>query len=195
MLRNILCTALKIRVLFVLGLMICFCANSLKAQTPDTLVVWKAGRPLQWNDFNGPIDYTSSFEATTYTSMRYVYTWRLENGTYHIVFKTHGYMHTNTSWSHVNKQTDYLLGHEQLHFDITELFARKLLEAYKAETFDPKAPDLKQKIARICTEMEVQRNAMQKRYDEETNHCKNHEAQHSWEQYIKAELALTKPSD
>jgi len=95
-------------------------------------VFWSAEHPLQWADFQGIPDYENDFvKALTASSIRYSY--GCENGyvSYHIesVFKK------SQSWVKEEARTTYHLSHEQLHFDITELFARKLNDALDKEQF------------------------------------------------------------
>src|SRR5699024_5538989 len=42
-----------------------------------------------------------------------------------------GYMIPSESWVKENKKSDYLLKHEQLYFDICELYARKIRKIFK----------------------------------------------------------------
>jgi len=95
-------------------------------------VLWNADKPLQWADFQGAPDYGNDFvKALTASSIRYSY--GCENGyiKYHIesVFKK------SQSWVKEEARTTYHLSHEQLHFDITELYARKLNDALGREQF------------------------------------------------------------
>lgn len=95
-------------------------------------VLWTAERPLQWADFQGAPDYENDFvKALTASSIRYSY--GCENGyiNYHIesVFKK------SQSWVKEEARTTYHLSHEQLHFDITELYARKLRDVLDKEQF------------------------------------------------------------
>jgi len=95
-------------------------------------VLWNAEKPLQWADFSGTPDYGNDFvKALTASSIRYSY--GCENGyiNYHIesVFKK------SQSWVKEEARTTYHLNHEQLHFDITELYARKLRDALDKEQF------------------------------------------------------------
>lgn len=95
-------------------------------------VLWSAERPLQWADFSGTPDYENDFvKALTASSIRYSY--GCENGyiNYHIesVFKK------SQSWVKEEARTTYHLSHEQLHFDITELYARKLRNALDKKQF------------------------------------------------------------
>ena len=62
-------------------------------------------------------------------------------------------------------KTDYILSHEQGHFDITEIFARKLNEALQNYTFNKKT--FRRDINSIYQSIVEQKEEYQKTYDEE----------------------------
>jgi predicted secreted Zn-dependent protease len=76
--------------------------------------------------------------------------------------------------------------HEQGHFDITELYARKLDEAIREYNFNPKKfkTDLDQIYKDIMDEKEDRQN----RYDLETDFSRNQEKQAEWIKKIQKEL-------
>jgi predicted secreted Zn-dependent protease len=78
-----------------------------------------------------------------------------------------------------------LLAHEQLHFDITELYARKLRKAL--QTYEPDEK-MKKELDAIYSKVEKQRRQMQTQFDKETNHSINKEAEFKWRVFIKQEL-------
>lgn len=88
----------------------------------------------------------------------------------------------------------YILQHEQLHFDICELFGRKLhkeiMELINSNKFNQRTVD------RIQAKLEKQYSYYQKVYDKETNHSINTTKQQMWNKKIKMELsALSNYSD
>lgn len=84
-----------------------------------------------------------------------------------------------------------LLAHEQLHFDITELFARKLRKALTEFDFD-NARNLKADLQALYRNAEQERALMQQQFDVETRHSMNEAAQLEWQKYIKEELSKLK---
>ena len=80
----------------------------------------------------------------------------------------------------------YILKHEQLHFDICELFGRKL---YKGILSLINSNKLSQRnIDKIQSKLEKQYSNYQKAYDKETNHSINVNEQRRWEKKVKNEL-------
>lgn len=90
----------------------------------------------------------------------------------------------NKSWGLV--QTDYILSHEQGHFDIGEIFARKLMKEvtryqFNRNTFQKDLDAIYQKIV-------GDKEAFQQLYDDETNHSRNKAKQEEWLILIKKKL-------
>jgi hypothetical protein len=148
---------------------------------PAEQINWHADSLLTWNDFKGPIDSGSSFSAYTYYGASYQYKWHEHLGKYTFTFTTKSYALPDKCWSKVDKQTPALLKHEQLHFDITEFFARQLLIALNAHTY---SSNYKAEIKQVNDEIVAKRQAMQELYDNQTNHSINKIMQARWELYI-----------
>ena len=88
------------------------------------------------------------------------------------------------TWVVRSAKTDALLAHEQGHFDISGLDARQLmhdLAALRADTTDELQRLVTERIERSRTESQ----AMSDRYDDETDHGRNADAQRRWETAIR----------
>src|SRR5205085_4703224 len=90
----------------------------------------------------------------------------------------------NNSWGRY--KTEYILRHEQGHFDITELFARKLAKEIKEYKFDPQK--YQQELNKIYKKVMDEKEDYQERYDKETDFSRNKERQVQWLEKIKDEL-------
>jgi len=79
-----------------------------------------------------------------------------------------------------------LLSHEQLHFDICELYGRKfykaVLELKEEGNFNEYS------VEQLYAEMETEFDEYQDLYDDETDHSTNGEMQRYWDDYILSEL-------
>jgi len=80
---------------------------------------------------------------------------------------------------------EIVLAHEQLHFDITELHARKL--RYNIDTFKFSI-DIKSEMNNLQIKANQELEAMQKQYDNETNYSINVDVQKKWQIFIQGEL-------
>lgn len=165
-------------------LLLTFCFFSVQSNEP--VRNWSESYKLSWKDFEGNPDNNSGAAATTASGIIFGYSMQ-ETNTEVVSFTTeiHAQFYPEKSWFKPKLATIYLLAHEQLHFDITELHARKfryevsLLKVSKTIKNDLKA--LNKKINK-------QLALMQQAYDGETSHSRNKEAQVKWNAYIAKEL-------
>ena len=87
---------------------------------------WSSDRKLKWEDFKGTIDTTNSrIVASTFSEIQVVKNY-FEKGLPKYIVECH--FIKSKSWTKSND--DYVLSHEQLHFDISELFKRKMEKAF-----------------------------------------------------------------
>ncbi|RYD94296.1 MAG: DUF922 domain-containing protein [Sphingobacteriales bacterium] len=86
-------------------------------------------------------------------------------------------------------KTDYILAHEQGHFDITELCARRLYQELAGHQFERRT--FKAELTRMYNDIVAQKEAMQNTYDNETDHSRNRKVQAEWMTRIEQELEAT----
>ncbi|MEY3443690.1 MAG: hypothetical protein RLZZ519_1971 [Bacteroidota bacterium] len=147
----------------------------------DHYIVWDATRKLTWEDFAGPADMETSSKAYTWSKISMG--WDCEDGVFKLTAVAK--FDKNRSWKK-DILTPALLMHEQLHFDITELYARKMRAHFAAL---PKACDLSTDEVKAQAQQILDAwNARQLQYDEETRHSKEKEEQIRWELLIAKEL-------
>lgn len=92
----------------------------------------------------------------------------------------------NESWYHKDYRIGEILKHEQLHFDICELYGRIL---YKNILFLRKSGSLNERtLKKLLYKLRDEYDAMQDRYDAETNHSTNGKKQREWNEWIKLAL-------
>ena len=88
-------------------------------------------------------------------------------------------------------KTEYILSHEQGHFDIAEVHARLLNKKMAAYKFNQST--YKTDLRKIYEEVISEKELMQNKYDEETNHSIEKDKQAEWLQKIRALLKDTEP--
>ncbi len=93
------------------------------------------------------------------------------------------------SWGLV--KTAYILAHEQGHFDITEIYARKLHEALQSYSFNKK--NYKQDVNRAYQKIVMEKEAFQEMYDKQTDHSRKKKEQAAWLIIIKKLLEDSSP--
>ena len=157
-----------------------------QAQMPDTRINWNP-TPLTWQDFSGEPDPANRFHANTNTGISYSWSMKQIGEEVEFIYDVRSFFIPEKSWVKPGKTSDHLLVHEQLHFDISELHARKLRKAMY--DFDvKKEKNIKPALQAIYKRTEGERHNMQKKFDAETRHSMNVEAQLKWQNYIQEEL-------
>ncbi len=148
----------------------------------ETQFPWSKNRKLTWNDFNGKPVKTMSAAALTYTDIQMNASFI--DGKASIEVKN--YFDSKLSWSK-NKTSAQLLAHEQLHFDITELYTRiirkRLNEIVSEQTI--RDGTINTESSKLLKEW----RAFQLKYDEETNHGVLLDKQKAWETKVAEMLA------
>ena len=104
--------------------------NTLFREENKEVIPWVPERRLTWEDFLCDPKTTSDAVASTSTSLGIAY--QIERG--HLTYTITCHFSKHKSWGLL--KTDYILAHEQGHFDITEVCARKLHKALKEYHFD-----------------------------------------------------------
>ena len=80
---------------------------------------------------------------------------------------------------------DYILAHEQLHFDITELHVRKLKKQISALKVTKNIGSI---LDRLLHNINNELSKMQNQYDSESKNSTDKDAQYKWEVFIAKEL-------
>ena len=86
--------------------------------------------------------------------------------------------------------TKYILAHEQLHFDIGELYARKLRKAIKVLSKKYEMAD--KYVQSVIDKLLAERTLRDDNYDHDTIHGLIKESQHEWAKKIYGELEQLK---
>jgi len=153
--------------------------------TEDTLL-WRDDLKLTWKDFKGKKDVQTDAVAVTASGITFAYSVRKANSRivdFNANIEAHFY--PNKSWVISELADDYILAHEQLHFDITELHVRKFRQQISqvkvSQNLDRVLNGLHQNINKELA-------TMQNQYDAESNNSINKEAQAKWIVYVLKEL-------
>ena len=158
------------------------------AQDYET-ISWSASRPLSWNDFRGNVPTSPRAAAITASGITYSFATSGTKDAMEFDFKIDTFFYPTKSWYQPAVCDAIILSHEQLHFDISELFARKMKKRLEAETFT--YDTVKSKVKSIYRETLDELDDFQNRYDTETNFSRNLAKQEEWK--LQIENALQEP--
>ena len=147
----------------------------------NTLIDWSAAYRLQWDDFKASPDKSSPNAALTSTAIKFDFSYNGRALDYHISCQ----FDKTQSWGRV--KNDYILSHEQGHFDIAEIYARKLNKLLKEYTVT-NVNRLSKEVNKLYENTMRQLHDMQVKYDAETNFSINTEKQNEWLKKISLEL-------
>jgi len=151
-----------------------------KSDAP-TLIDWEEQDPLTWNDFKGKAKDWGSVSALTASAIEYAYD--CDKGKLNLSVKA--IFIPEESWAKSDAKNEYILSHEQLHFDITEVYARKLRKELAARVNSCYEVRRIDGIARkVLDEWKVE----QAKYDKDTGHSIHKDLQELWHKKIDRKL-------
>ena len=90
------------------------------------------------------------------------------------------------SWRNPDFDMTDVLEHEQLHFDICELYGRKFYKEIVKLRNENKLTERSLNI--MYNDLVEEYDQTQNKYDRETNHSTETEEQHKWNKFVKAEI-------
>ncbi|WP_111683814.1 DUF922 domain-containing protein [Winogradskyella tangerina] len=168
------------------SIIICLVLLFVGTNSNEETITWNEERKLTWEDFKAGADANSEAVALTASGITFGYSVKT-SGRRIIGFSTsvEAHFYPNKSWYLSDSANDYILGHEQLHFDITELYARKFRQQLERLVVNQ---NIKVQMNQIHEAINTALTKTQHTYDEQTQHSIVEEAQKYWEGYIKDEL-------
>jgi len=161
---------------------------SLFAQAQDNysnanVIEWTVGRKLNWNDFKGKVPAVTREAALSKCGFGYA-TNRV-NRFEKVEFTVIARFYPDQSWVHPDKTSIRLLQHEQRHFDLCEIYARKLRKLFATEKWT--GADMR-KADKLYQDTYKELAEMQQKYDEETIHGLDTEKQNEWNETLAKQL-------
>ncbi len=136
------------------------------------MIPWSPGRKLTWDDFRGQPKPKADEVANTNTGLGVDFHLKKDR----LSFEVRCEFNADKSW--VSNPSDWVLRHEQGHFDISEIFARILYKRLSEYVFDDKT--FKVDLDDIYQQVVREKTSLQQQYDRETDHSRNKEKQEEW---------------
>lgn len=168
-------------------------ATLYKADNPrsyETGFSWTPERRLNWNDFKGPVQGYSSdnVAAATFCSIGFE-TNTLSSTNNKLKVNVFNTFYTTRSWGREGEKDDRLLAHEQGHFDLCELYTRKLRERMSGVNVNVNT--LSSTLKGIYNQLQKEYQDRQELYEEQTDHGLITAEQMRWQNAIAQELKET----
>jgi len=145
----------------------------------DHAFAWSARRPLAWSDFQGsPPSEGSEGAKTSYTLYS---AWKCRGDLFE--FRVIAGFRSRQSWVKAivlndSTQRRTILRHEQTHFDLAEVHARRLRRAFRDLAHPCAKTD--EELNALAQRLAQEEKAEQRRYDAETNHGLLADHQAAW---------------
>ncbi len=90
-------------------------------------IYWQEGLKLKWENFKSRVNNQRGSNVVAYTNCGWSYSYvKSSNPKAPIRIKVETIFNENLSWKDDKRINDYVLLHEQKHFDAAEVYARKL---------------------------------------------------------------------
>ncbi|ULC58561.1 DUF922 domain-containing protein [Flaviramulus sp. BrNp1-15] len=159
----------------------------LSVHNDEPVISWNESYKLSWNDFKAQPNNRSSAVAITASGITFGFSITQTDSNKVVSFTTevHAHFYPEQSWYKIELADHHVLGHEQLHFDITELHTRKFRQRIsQLKVSNSIRSELKQLHDTINKELAQ----MQNKYDSETDYSRNFETQAEWKIYVETEL-------
>lgn len=155
-------------------------AEQAKPWTPD----WR----LAWTNFQGAPPTGGDEGARTAYGLYYAWSCRGDAFAFHVVAA----LHPRRSWVKAAvvrdaRESPRVLRHEQTHFDLTEVFARRMRQHFA--TLARPCSHTDAELRAVARQLVDQEKAMQRRYDGETNHGLLDDRQAAWNAEVARLLA------
>jgi hypothetical protein len=178
--------------LIILILITKFCYSQ-NDTNEDSLIKWGVEVNLKWSDFKKESFKKDDISAQTNTIYKITTVDKLEN---QISIEVSTYFNPNKSWVRTESLKNInLLKHENGHFAIAEIIARKLrreLSICSVYSIDEAYKTINDAANKYRKELKL----LQSTYDKETNHSKDFLSQKKWDEKILIMLVdLNKFSD
>jgi len=142
------------------------------SQFDNEFINWNENRKLVWNDFKASPKKLGDVAALTATHLGFSYQFTNGNISYNIECR----FENNKSW--VLVKNDWILQHEQGHFDIAEIFARKLNKAMSEYQLNKNS--FQKDLDAIYNSIVTEKESFQQQYDDETDYSRNKVKQEEW---------------
>lgn len=168
----------------IINVLLILCCVALYAQKKDEEIVWSKDYKLTWEDFQGRPKSSSTAGAITNSGISPNYSY--EKGI--IRFNIISTFSVKKSWVKFDDKIPSTLEHEQLHFDITELYVRKFKKLLSEAKFKNNSEKIKKLFYSIYDKIDKEKDAYQDLYDQETTNPRDEGKQKEWVEKIAKEL-------
>lgn len=162
-----------------------FTENKINNPKSDT-IYFDFNRKLSWSDFQGNVPYLAPWGAMTASGFSFNSSMSGYENNLHISVGVYTFFTKHDSWKKPEINSAYHLEHEQHHFDITRLYAQKLVDEIRHANFSKS--NYRKLLYSIFDKVYAESLACQREYDQETKNSMDVEKQKEWNKKISTEI-------
>ena len=160
--------------------------QSFRQSSETKYLFWKPEVKLKWTDFQGHVKPEDD-DAASASYIGFFHKIKKCQHPDSIFVDSRAFFNKSSSWVKIPVLTPSLLSHEQLHFDLAELYARKFRKSMQRAK-------IKMGTLILCVDSNykyysAKADSIHFRYDVETNHGLNNTNQFQWEEKVKNEMS------
>ncbi|REC63878.1 DUF922 domain-containing protein [Chryseobacterium pennae] len=150
-------------------------------------IIWQEGQKLVWDNFKSPVNRRNNPDVAAYTNCGWEYSVvKSSNPKSPVKIEIKTIFNEDKSWKDNKKINDYILLHEQKHFDIAELFVRKFRRSVAENIRN--SGDYDRLFKSIYSQISNEYKSFQIAYDRDTRHGMNEDKQAEYNVAISKEL-------
>jgi len=143
-------------------------------------IMWSKDKKISWSDFKGAVDENDEYKARSCIKIVQNENYKFKGSILTATIDVRATFNPNCSWARLEIKEDVsLLSHEQGHFDIAEIYDRKLRKALKelpSSSGIIAENNISNLIDKYCAGMDSEGTL----YDTETNHSQDVKKQQEW---------------
>jgi hypothetical protein len=153
----------------------------------NDIIYYKSNQQLSWDDFKGDPVENGEFAAITSSGFGFNLGFRKKDGVASMSIDVYCDFSKKKSWVQANKKTAYLLIHEQHHFNVSYIYARKFIKKLRAANFTTE--NYRSLIESIYMDCSKEMKELQDQYDNETKNGQLQDKQEAWSKKLDEQLA------
>ena len=174
-----------------LNVVVNYVANDPKAS--DNSIIYQPGKLLSWSDFKGAPVAGSDAAALTNAGFSVKLMFRRDEDNAQLVISVNCSFSKKDSWVQPGSKTEYILNHEQKHYDLAYIYTLLFIRELRAAKFTEK--NYGALIQQIHSKTGEALNDVQDQYDLETSHSRIPAKQAEWDRKISEQLEAVLKSE
>jgi hypothetical protein len=155
---------------------------------PGNYIFYEPGQKLKISDFQGVPDNNSPAVAITASGFAFkAGSKRSSSGHASLIIQVYCNFNRDKSWMKERGKNEYILAHEQLHFDISYWAAQLFVKKLRAASFKPGSENAM--MTKLYHECAIALEKKQNQYDAETQNGQVEDKQAAWAAKVGQEIA------